>query len=784
MAENKKIEIALKYNPIVEDIKPVVEEFGETYRSSIRNKTAYSLPDNPSNSGMKAKEVKPAFYRALIDPEYSMWAMFSILITKINDNLNLVKSYNADLSKEYYIALLNVLQAVETDLSNCIKNVDSKHTKAMESLIDNASNEYDTLLKIENAIKEEITNREQAIITEATTREIVVNNALQESKDYTTQAISNLVNGAGEALDTLQELAKALGGDPNFATTIATNIANTKSTLESLIEAEKQALQGKLETEVNARVSADETLQRNIDSEVTARVNADTELSERITNLTAKEIQATYDGNKDSNVQTAIENLLTLCKTLTGDTGTQSQAIESIITRLTGAETSLVEKQTAIEEIKRVLSVNDVDYDTLQEIVSMLKSENGGGITALANHLANTNNPHATTKVQVGLGNVDNTADSVKNVNSATKLTTARTIAVGKERKSFDGTANIEFTDVINKSIGGVIDGQLNVNAVLFANRYAQNNSLPSIIIDKPGTGYAGIGATGEQATIQFARTIDSNGSAWDSTQNYNWDFLGTLKQNGSAVMVNNVLPEGIDLNTIIDSGCYRIESTFSNGPFGNVTSPDGHRGSFSQLLVCRGGSDTVFQIMVIYENNIMWYRNGRGSGESWHAWREVVTFANVSTEASANQIVQRNSESQIMAKYINSNIGQENLQPTSVYIEGNNDSWIRKISVDNFINQLGLLTGHNGLKLVASATGALEPSNLANGTYLVLPLDGYNYFLWSDQGINGNRYMQSIGIWTVDGSDGQMNFSGANSYTFFNSACDCVVQCNLYKIN
>lgn len=36
----------------------------------------------------------------------------------------------------------------------------------------------------------------------------------------------SLVNGAGAALDTLSELATALGNDPNFATTIATGLAN------------------------------------------------------------------------------------------------------------------------------------------------------------------------------------------------------------------------------------------------------------------------------------------------------------------------------------------------------------------------------------------------------------------------------------------------------------------------------------------------------------------------------------------------------------------------------
>lgn len=39
-------------------------------------------------------------------------------------------------------------------------------------------------------------------------------------------AVSALVNGAGSTLDTLNELAAALGNDPNYAATIATALGN------------------------------------------------------------------------------------------------------------------------------------------------------------------------------------------------------------------------------------------------------------------------------------------------------------------------------------------------------------------------------------------------------------------------------------------------------------------------------------------------------------------------------------------------------------------------------
>lgn len=51
--------------------------------------------------------------------------------------------------------------------------------------------------------------------------------------------VSNLVNGAPTALDTLQELATALGNDPNFATTILNKIGEKESKTDAQIEYKK-----------------------------------------------------------------------------------------------------------------------------------------------------------------------------------------------------------------------------------------------------------------------------------------------------------------------------------------------------------------------------------------------------------------------------------------------------------------------------------------------------------------------------------------------------------------
>ena len=70
-------------------------------------------------------------------------------------------------------------------------------------------------------------------------------------------------------------------------------------------------------------------------------------------------------------------------------------------------------------------------------------------IAEVKSHISNKTNPHNVTKTQIGLGSVDNTADTNKNVNSARKFTTPRTIA----GTSFDGSANIDinYNNLTNK---------------------------------------------------------------------------------------------------------------------------------------------------------------------------------------------------------------------------------------------------------------------------------------------------------------------------------------------
>lgn len=78
-------------------------------------------------------------------------------------------------------------------------------------------------------ISAEIVNRQAAVTAEASTRSTEDARVLSESKAYTDQKITQLVGGSPQVLDTLRELAQAIGDDSNFISTVTSNIASAKS---------------------------------------------------------------------------------------------------------------------------------------------------------------------------------------------------------------------------------------------------------------------------------------------------------------------------------------------------------------------------------------------------------------------------------------------------------------------------------------------------------------------------------------------------------------------------
>jgi len=119
--------------------------------------------------------------------------------------------------------------------------------------------------------------------------------SLKDAKAYADQKISDLVNGAPGVLDTLKELSDALGGDANFAATLAGQIAGLDGRLDTLEGDETTA--GSLAKTLkdakdytDAEVSAEETRAMGEEGRIEGRLNQ--EISDRESAVSAEAVRA------------------------------------------------------------------------------------------------------------------------------------------------------------------------------------------------------------------------------------------------------------------------------------------------------------------------------------------------------------------------------------------------------------------------------------------------------------------------------------------------------------
>ena len=183
-------------------------------------------------------------------------------------------------------------------------------------------------------------------------------------------AIEALTNGAPDLLNTLNEIAAAIGDDENFATTI-TNQISTESTTRASADT---ALSGRLDvleadpttatalaSEASTRATADTALsnrldtleadpttQTLLDAETTARTSADSALSGRLDTLEADpttQTLLTAEATTRANADTALSNRL---DTLEADPTTQTLLTAEATTRA-NADTALSGRLDTLE---------------------------------------------------------------------------------------------------------------------------------------------------------------------------------------------------------------------------------------------------------------------------------------------------------------------------------------------------------------------------------------------------------------------------------------------------
>lgn len=116
----------------------------------------------------------------------------------------------------------------------------------------------------------------------------LVNDSKFQTEEEVKAAIEGIIGSAPDVLDTLKEIADALGNDPNFATTITKKLAALAEQINQEIEDRTEAVsqvQGDLDTKYQ-ELSSKITLQtENFNKEISDRKEADTAMKLEITNL-------------------------------------------------------------------------------------------------------------------------------------------------------------------------------------------------------------------------------------------------------------------------------------------------------------------------------------------------------------------------------------------------------------------------------------------------------------------------------------------------------------------
>ena len=238
------------------------------------------------------------------------------------------------------------------------------------------------------------------------------------TKTYVDTQVTNLVDAAPGALDTLNELAAALGDDANFATTITNSIAAVQADVNQN-ESDADAAIAAVQLDVNQNEADADAA---IASETTARTSADTALSNRLDTLEADPTTATalaaVQADVDQNESDA-DAAIALKANTAGDTFTgnitlrksDGSAVALILSRQDHADMSCVWKiqpsyVSADKECLSILaagqpvahfderqrvSINKTDPDHTLDVAGDGKFSTGlhvGGLTDAANDSA------------------------------------------------------------------------------------------------------------------------------------------------------------------------------------------------------------------------------------------------------------------------------------------------------------------------------------------------------------------------------------------------------------
>jgi hypothetical protein len=363
-------------------------------------------------------------------------------------------------------------------------------------------------------------------------------------------AVSGLVDSAPATLNTLNELAEALGDDPNFATTVSTNIGTKVSksgdTMTGALTlaadptnnfhaATKGYVDGEISTVAGDFASADATISNSL----TNLSNTVDGLTDTVDDIIADAITdaqnlATLGGSVDV-ISGNVATLTTDLGSLTTDVGTLTTDLGDVTSDLGNLTTEVGTKSptdsptfTGTVVLPTTTSVGDVSSAELGHLNGVTSA-----IQTQIDAKAPTANPTFTgtvsgvTKAMVGLGDVDNTADEDKPISSAAQAaldlkapleSPTFTGTVSGVTKSHVGLGNVDNTNDADKPVSTATQTALDAKASLAGATFTGNVEVDgNMVVDGNltvnGTEFiaSATSITIEDNLIQIAHTNPAN---------------------------------------------------------------------------------------------------------------------------------------------------------------------------------------------------------------------------------------------------------------------------------
>jgi hypothetical protein len=397
--------------------------------------------------------------------------------------------------------------------------------------------------------------------------------AISTAEGYTDTAISNLVNGAPSTLDTLKEIADALGSDANLSTTITNHIASAKADAEAYTDSS-------IATEVTNRNSAINTAKSQ--AITTSEAYTDSAISGEVSNRNTAISNA---------ISTEVTNRNSAIATAKSDAETYTDS--AISTEVTNRNSAILTAKNSAITTSENYTDNAISTEVTNRnnaIAGIVKTTDTGSVTSAMILDGTIVDGDISTSASIADTKLATITTSGKVANSATTATDANTAsAIVARDASGNFTANL-----------------ITVNTTPTANGHAASKAYVDNVasgmnwhtaVKAASTGNSGVTYSNGTAGVGATLTADTNRS------------IATL-DNASLVVGNRVLMK--DQTDAKQNGIYVVTTLgSSSAPWVLTRASDANNSTPGQVAP----GDAVYVQGGTVNGNQAFIETGEGTG-------------------------------------------------------------------------------------------------------------------------------------------------------------------------